>query len=77
MSDSEVDPLPLVGMIHRERILSIFKRAATEKYNNGFIEHGGGLQKMSALELLYEARAETIDQFIYIQTAIEKLEGEP
>lgn len=62
------------AMEHRDRMLRVFALLAKNKYMQGYAEHGGDLQSKSPLELLCEIRDEAIDTFIYVQTAIDKME---
>ena len=62
-----------------EHCLSVASRASSkivEKYIAGQAEHGGYLpDKFTALELAKEALAEAIDQVIYLETLVDKLEA--
>jgi hypothetical protein len=55
-----------------ERFCYLFK----QKFMTGHADHGGDMEAMTPLEILYEARKENLDQFAYIQKAIKKLGGE-
>jgi hypothetical protein len=60
---------------HCNRIAAKVSIAIRDKYAAGQQEHGGNLwQKFTSLDLAREALAEAIDQAIYLQTLVEKLE---
>ena len=59
---------------HAMRIIDTFRDLAFKKYQQGAKEHGGNLWEVDILPLLYELRAEAIDSFVYVQTAIDELE---
>lgn len=59
---------------HIMHLLEVFSDIGFQKYAEGTVEHPGNLDDMPLLELLINARSETIDLFMYLQTAIEKLE---
>lgn len=60
--------------IHLERMKNKFRALADKKYRKGQNEHGGNLFDKPTLELLKEIQAESIDLFIYTQTAIDRME---
>jgi len=60
---------------HAKYLADKFKEVAVPKYYAGAKEHGGNLWEVPTLKLMYEARSEVIDQFVYIQTAIDQMEA--
>lgn len=58
---------------HLERLLNQFNYEVKQKYKSGYRKHGGGLLKMTAIELVREAKQETIDQYVYLQRLEEML----
>lgn len=61
-----------------EHILSIVRKfafEATEKYEKGCAEHGGGLWEVPAEDILEMAIEEAIDQVVYLMTLRDKLKG--
>lgn len=61
---------------HAEHLAKKFESLVVAKYLAGQKEHGGHLWDVDLIPLLYEARSEAIDQFVYLQTAIDKLESD-
>lgn len=61
---------------HLRRLNTRFVVANTAKYKNGAEEHKTNLWEYSLIDYLYFMRDEAIDQFNYVQTAIEVLEKE-
>ena len=57
---------------HIMKLNQQFADEATEKYEKGCIEHGGGMWNMTKEELLDEAIQEAIDQVIYLMTLRDK-----
>jgi predicted PolB exonuclease-like 3'-5' exonuclease len=60
---------------HLQTVLAHFEYEATEKYMNGQAEHGGNLFELPLLELIREAKKEAIDQYIYLDTAEQKVKA--
>lgn len=60
---------------HLKRVQEAVQKRMDEKYRAGAIEHGGSLELMGTLDVLYNAFDETIDQAVYIYTAIEQIES--
>ena len=61
---------------HIAQLADRFQSLMAQKYTLGAKEHGGDLRDTSVLGLLYMQREEVIDSFVYLQTAIDKLEAE-
>jgi hypothetical protein len=59
---------------HVDGLTQTFRMLTTEKYARGAAEHGGNLFDVDVLPLLHMLREEVIDSFVYLQTAIDKLE---
>lgn len=60
---------------HANGIVKSFSRQATKKYYAGVREHGGHIKEMSLKELISNAMDEAIDQYVYLHTLLEKIEG--
>ena len=60
---------------HGKRNATLVHDLLLAKNAKGIKEHGGHLQEMPTLKALYEARDENIDQFSYIQQAIDNTEN--
>ena len=58
---------------HLATILTAFKLFARKKYKRGAREHKEDLWKKTVIDLLIEMRGESIDMFVYTQTAIQNL----
>lgn len=58
---------------HLRSIKQRFSMLVDSKYRAGAREHGNNLLKMKPLALLLEARDECVDQFVFIQRAIDEL----
>lgn len=59
---------------HLGNIKLEFIKLVDAKYRRGAEEHGGDLKNKSVLDLLKEAREELLDQWVYLQTAINALQ---
>ena len=62
--------------LHLDSLVASFESLVRPKYEAGAKEHGGTLSDMPVRDLLVNAREEVIDMFVYLQTAIEKLDTE-
>lgn len=60
---------------HVDSIAATFEALVKDKYERGAIEHKGNLWEVDIIPLLYNLREEVIDSFVYLQTAIDELEG--
>jgi len=60
---------------HLNSLVEAFTEALIAKYEAGAREHGGNLWDMSNDRLLDEAIAENLDQFTYLATLRQKLNG--
>jgi hypothetical protein len=58
---------------HASRIAQGLSATLLAKYERGVVEHGGNLWERTPLELVDEALAEVLDQFVYLTTLREKL----
>lgn len=61
---------------HAEHLANKFKELAVDKYMRGHKKYGTLLWEADVLDLLYNAREEFIDGFVYIQTAIDAVESQ-
>lgn len=61
---------------HATYITDLISTLTYKKYKKGAIEHKSKLWEYPIISLLYEMRNESIDQFVYIQTAIDLYEKE-
>lgn len=59
---------------HLRRITNNFVLAMRKKYVAGAKKHGNDLLQMTTRQLLEEALEENYDQYVYLVTALEKLE---
>ena len=60
---------------HARHITDIISDLTYKKYTKGALEHKGKLWEFDEITLLYEVRNEAIDQFVYVQTIIDKYEA--
>ncbi len=68
--------LTIEQKLHLARIKHSFETRVDEKYKRGQKAHGGNLFELSALDLVYEALSEAIDQVVYLDTLREVLINE-
>lgn len=59
---------------HAQHIVDMISSLTYSKYVKGATEHESKLWEYPVMSLLYEMRNEAIDQFVYIQTAIDLME---
>lgn len=60
---------------HITELKNKFATMMYHKYELGTVEHPGHIKDLPVLTLLKEALNETIDQAVFLMTAIEKLEN--
>lgn len=61
---------------HAAEIATYFTKREIPKYTAGVKEHGGNIWELTALELVDNALEEAVDQFVYLYTLKQKLEGQ-
>ncbi|MGH9450213.1 MAG: hypothetical protein ACRD1C_12535 [Terriglobales bacterium] len=60
---------------HIQQIQRDFNLEVSPKYARGADSHGGNLWSLTPLELVDEAMAEALDQYVYLHTLREALRG--